>query len=96
MLLWLVVVTGFLTEAFRFVIEPDDPFIAYSFLGGSLAAGLSKISANWNQLHEMMWIFHATITVAFFAYVPLFSSITDERLFGLRETSVCESLSIQT
>ncbi len=69
-LLWVVVVTGFLTEAFRFVIEPNDPFIGYSFLGGGLAAALSGIKANWNELHGFMWVFHATVTVAFFAYVP--------------------------
>lgn len=69
-LLWIVTVTGFLTEAFRLAAEPNDPFIAYSFVGGNLASLLRQTSFVWADVASKMWIFHATITVAFFAYIP--------------------------
>ena len=69
-LLWVVTVTGFLTEAFRLTAEPNDPFIAYSFVGGNLASLLRQSSFAWADVASKMWIFHATITVAFFAYIP--------------------------
>ena len=69
-LLWVVTVTGILTEAFRLTAEPNDPFIAYSFVGGNLASLLRQSSFAWADVASKMWIFHATITVAFFAYIP--------------------------
>lgn len=69
-LLWVITLTGFLTEAFRLTVEPNDPFIAYSFVGGNLASLLRQTSFAWGDVASKMWIFHATITVAFFAYIP--------------------------
>ena len=69
-LLWFVVVTGYLTEAFRFIVEPSDPFIAASFIAGPLAEGLKAFAWPWEQLASWMWIVHATITLAFFACIP--------------------------
>lgn len=69
-LLWVVTFTGFLTEAFRLTAEPNDPFIAYSFVGGTIASLLKQTSFAWSDLASKMWVFHATITVAFFAYIP--------------------------
>ncbi len=92
-LLWLVVVTGYLTEAFRFVLEPTDPFIAFSFIGGPLAGLLKDFSWPWEEFASWMWILHATVTLAFFACVPfskfvhvlaspLGRSITQREAFG--------------
>lgn len=70
LLLWTVVTTGFLTESFRFVIEPNDPYIHFSFIGESLADLLKNLSWPWKQLHSLIWIAHATISALFFAYLP--------------------------
>lgn len=69
-LLWLVVTTGFLTEAFRFVVEPDDPFIYVSFFAGPLSLYFKKLSWNWEFLAPLMWVIHATVTAIFFASIP--------------------------
>ncbi len=69
-LLWVVTLTGFLTEAFRLIVEPNDPFIACSFIGGPLAAVLRGFDLPWLALAPVIWIFHATVTVTFFAYLP--------------------------
>lgn len=69
-LLWLVTLTGFLTEAFRFANEPNDPFIAYSFIGGNLATVLRNMHLASSEAASAVWIFHATVTVVFFAYIP--------------------------
>jgi len=70
LLLWVVVVTGFLTESFRFVLEPDDPHMGVSFIGGSLAELLRKFPWPWEKIYAGMWIAHATVTGFFFAYTP--------------------------
>ncbi len=70
MLLWVITFTGFLTEAFRLIVEPNDPFIASSFVAGPLAAALRGVEIPWGALAPAIWVFHATVTVAFFAYLP--------------------------
>lgn len=70
LLLWVVTLTGFLTEAFRLAAEPNDPFITHSFIGGTLASLLQPMNFAWSDLAGKMWVFHATVTVAFFAYIP--------------------------
>ena len=69
-LLWVVVATGFLTESFRFVLEPNDPYLLFSFVGGSLAKLLATVAWPWGMLHTLMWLIHATVTALFFAYLP--------------------------
>lgn len=69
-LLWVLTLSGFLTEAFRLASKPDDPLRSYSFIGGPLAENLVFLSENWTVLADWMWIFHATIAVLFFAYFP--------------------------
>jgi nitrate reductase gamma subunit len=91
LLLWVVTASGFLTEAVRLAAEPNDPFIAYSFIGGPLASLLRGYAVA--GLSAAVWIFHATVTVAFFAYIPfskfvhilvapLGRSITQDRGYG--------------
>jgi nitrate reductase gamma subunit len=69
-LLWGVTLTGFFTEAFRLAATPNDPLMAFSFIGGPIAKQLMVISKDWALLADWMWILHATITVFFFAYLP--------------------------
>jgi nitrate reductase gamma subunit len=69
-LLWLVVTTGFATEAFRLAAEPNDALISFSFIGGPIGKRLIAIPWHWEILADWMWCVHATITAAFFAYIP--------------------------
>jgi nitrate reductase gamma subunit len=69
-LLWLVVTTGFAAEAFRLAAEPNDVLFSFSFIGGPIAKRLITIPWHWESLAVWMWCVHATITAAFFAYIP--------------------------
>ena len=69
-LFWVVVLSGFLTEAFRLTAEPSDPFLRYSFLAGPLARGLSELHWAWESITRWTWIAHVTSVLAFFAYLP--------------------------
>ncbi len=69
-LLWAVVFTGFLTEALRFVLEPHDAFIWCSFIAAPLSRLLANYHLPWEALATFIWIVHATIVAAFFAYIP--------------------------
>jgi nitrate reductase gamma subunit len=70
LLLWAVVLSGFLAESFRFVVEPMDPFLRYSFLAGPLARALAALSWPWQSLAWCMWMAHVSSVLFFFAYVP--------------------------
>jgi len=70
LLLWVVVATGFLTESLRFLLEPEDPYMFVSYIGGSLAGLLRNFPWPWEKLYPGMWIIHATVTAFFFAYIP--------------------------
>jgi nitrate reductase gamma subunit len=69
-LLWVVTATGFLTEAFRLAATPGDPFAAYSFLAVNIARAMGDGGVSWSDLAAKMWVFHATVTVVFIAYIP--------------------------
>lgn len=95
-LLWLVTLTGFLTETFRLTATPDDPLLVYSFISGQVAKKLVALPYDWEVLADWMWIGHATITVVFFAYIPfsrfihmlsapLGRSITQNGDYGIRK-----------
>jgi nitrate reductase gamma subunit len=92
-LLWVVTLTGLLTETFRLVVEPGDPFMACSFVAGALASALRGLDVPWRAVGAGTWIVHATVTVTFFAYLPfsklvhvivapLGRSITDGGAYG--------------
>jgi nitrate reductase gamma subunit len=70
LLLWTVVSTGFLTETLRFVLEPQDAFIRYSFIAYPLSRTVSRLQWPWEMLANFMWIVHATVVALFFAYIP--------------------------
>ena len=69
-LLWLVTLTGFMTEAFRLTAEPSDPLMAFSLIGAPIAKKLATVPWHWKSLADGMWCLHATVTAAFFAYIP--------------------------
>ncbi len=69
-LLWLVVATGFLTEAFRFIIDPHDAFMPYSFIMAPLARWMGEFPWQWNMVHTSMWVIHVILVVFFFAVIP--------------------------
>jgi nitrate reductase gamma subunit len=69
-LLWLVAVTGFLTEIFRLTAEPFDPLKAYSFFAGPVSTVLASYPVRWPQWADAMWVIHATVTAVFFSYIP--------------------------
>ena len=69
-LILLLVLTGFLLEAFRIASFPERPEHFYSFVGASLALGLRKVSMPWTVYHFYLWNLHALIALAFIAYIP--------------------------
>jgi nitrate reductase gamma subunit len=69
-LLFLVVVTGFLLEGFRIATLPSSPEINISFMGALIAAPLRSIDVPWAAYHFYLWIFHGLISLAFIAYIP--------------------------
>ncbi len=69
-LLLVVVITGFLTETFRFVVEPNDAFMGYSFLAGPMSKLFAYLPLPWEVMAPGMWIIHASVTAAFFATIP--------------------------
>ncbi|MBI5594312.1 MAG: respiratory nitrate reductase subunit gamma [Deltaproteobacteria bacterium] len=70
LLLWLVVATGFMTEILRFIIEPHDAFIAYSFVAAPVARAMAAFPWQWNTLYTVMWTTHAILIAFFFACIP--------------------------
>jgi nitrate reductase gamma subunit len=69
-LLWFVTLSGFMTEAFRLAAEPNDPLMAFSLIGAPIAKKLVTVPWDWKSLADGMWCLHATVTAAFFAYIP--------------------------
>lgn len=69
-LLWAVVATGFLAEAFRFALEPYDQYKQYSFIAAPLAQLFTSPWWPWETLGLVMWIMHATLVGLLFACIP--------------------------
>jgi Fe-S oxidoreductase/nitrate reductase gamma subunit len=71
-LLLAIGVTGFLLEAFRLAADRPDS-AAFSPLGSTIARGLDAITGShavWIGWHTGMWFVHATLALAFIAYLP--------------------------
>lgn len=69
-LLWAVVFSGFLAESFRFITEPADPFLRYSFLAAPLSRVLAQLPWPWESIEWWTWMAHVSSVLFFFAYVP--------------------------
>ena len=70
LLLWSIVVSGFMTEGLRFITEPHDPFIKYSFMMGPLAQAMGKLPSQWDILYTSMWAIHVILVAFYFAIIP--------------------------
>lgn len=67
--LFILVVTGFLLEAFRIALSAPAPELQYSFVGHALAGAFRGMNGIEN-LATGLWVFHAAITAVFLAYFP--------------------------
>jgi len=70
LLLFFIVFTGFLLEAFRLAVLPVTFESYFSFAGLALASLLKQIPLGWTAIHYYTWIVHATLAFIFLAYVP--------------------------
>ncbi len=68
--IFLIVVTGFLLEAFRIAVLPFSLKHSTSFVGFTLALLFRDLPLNWTTFHFYMWNFHFLLAFAFIAYVP--------------------------
>jgi nitrate reductase gamma subunit len=69
-LLFLIVLTGFLLEAFRLAVLPVSFESYFSFAGLALASLFRLIPLAWTNIHYYTWIVHATMVFIFLAYIP--------------------------
>jgi nitrate reductase gamma subunit len=67
---FLIVVTGFLLEAFRIAVLPFSLKHSASFVGFTLALLFRALPLNWTTFHFYLWNFHFLLAFAFIAYVP--------------------------
>jgi nitrate reductase gamma subunit len=70
LLLFLIVVTGFLLEGFRMAVLPVSFGSYFSFVGLALASLFRWIPFAWTDIHFYTWIIHATLVFIFLAYIP--------------------------
>ncbi|NWG04176.1 MAG: respiratory nitrate reductase subunit gamma [Syntrophaceae bacterium] len=68
--IFLIVVTGFLLEAFRIAVLPFSLKHSASFVGFTLALLFRDLPLNWTTFHFYFWNFHFLLAFAFIAYVP--------------------------
>jgi nitrate reductase gamma subunit len=68
--IFLIVVTGFLLEAFRITVLPFSLKHSASFVGFTLALLFRPLPLSWTTFHFYLWNFHFLLAFAFIAYVP--------------------------
>lgn len=68
--IFLIVVTGFLLEAFRIAVLPFSLTHSPSFVGFTLALLFRNLPINWTTFHFYVWNFHFLLAFSFFAYIP--------------------------
>jgi len=76
-LLFAIGVTGFLLEAFRLAADRPDS-ASFSPLGSTIARGLDAITSShstWIAWHTGIWFTHATLALAFIAYIPFSKAV---------------------
>lgn len=69
-LLFTIVVTGFIMEAFKLAMLPVSIDAAFSFVGFILSLPLRLLDLPWVDFRYYLWILHATIAFVFLAYIP--------------------------
>jgi len=70
LLLFLIVVTGFLLEGFRMAVLPVTFESYFSFVGLAVSGLFRHIPLAWTDIHFYSWIVHATLVFVFLAYIP--------------------------
>lgn len=70
LLLWSILATGFLTEALRFITDPHDAFMQYSFVAAPIARAFGTLSWQWETLLPIVWTIHVFLIAFFFACIP--------------------------
>jgi nitrate reductase gamma subunit len=70
LLLFSIVLTGFLLEGFRLAVLPVTFESYFSFGGLALASFFRLIPLAWTDIHFYTWIVHATLVFIFLAYIP--------------------------
>ncbi len=73
-ILFVIVLTGFIMEAFKFASMPVTNESYFSFVGFAMSSVLRLIDLPWVAMRYYLWIGHATIAFIFIAYIP-FSKI---------------------
>jgi nitrate reductase gamma subunit len=68
--IFLIIITGFLLEAFRIAVLPFSLKHSASFVGFTLALLFRNLPLNWTTFHFYLWNFHFLLAFAFIAYVP--------------------------
>jgi nitrate reductase gamma subunit len=68
--IFLIIITGFLLEAFRIAVLPFSLKHSASFVGFTLALLFRDLPFNWTTFHFYLWNFHFLLAFAFIAYVP--------------------------
>lgn len=67
LLLFVVVASGFIVEAVRFIDIKPTIDVIYSFFGYWLSG---FVASSWSIYHDDLWLIHALISSAFLAYIP--------------------------
>ncbi len=65
-----IVATGFFLEFCRLAVVDPQPKIWASFLGAAGASVLRNLDFPWTSIRFYVWILHAALVFAFFAYFP--------------------------
>jgi len=68
--IFLIVVTGFLLEAFRIAVLPFSLKHSSSFVGFTMALLFRELPLNWTTFHFYVWNFHFLLAFSFIAYIP--------------------------
>ena len=69
-LLAAVVISGFVAEGFRFLMEGTPPEVTrYAFVGHLISAAGTP-GEHWVSAHTALWYVHALASLAFIAYIP--------------------------
>lgn len=68
--IFIIIISGFLLEGFRFATLPPSPVLQYSFIGNIIGSFLKPFELPWTVYHFYLWIIHGLLSVAFVAYIP--------------------------
>jgi nitrate reductase gamma subunit len=67
LLIFIMVITGFLIESLRIINSPYSPEHIYSLVGFSLSYIIPPL---WGKYYSYIWVFHSLIALIFIAYIP--------------------------